>query len=280
MEDLPSIYQREEERYQREEERYQRGKERSGSFLRTLVGVVETTTQDLDARIAVLGHHVHPDTAEVKWLDYLARWLGVPWDDALTPEQKRSLLQRAPDLAKDRGTRAGLEALLESLIPDQPRLFRVTDATADFGFACVGGDSCAGSRLPAILAGSPRATAELDATAVLGRTWLAGRTEVDDGVSQHAGKIRVDVAATAAQRLAWEPWLAALITEMVPLATKVELNWIAAKALRTDRLDGTLTLASDPAPHLGTDTVTGQTRLPECRPSISAKGPQIGVRLS
>jgi phage tail-like protein len=265
MEDLPSIYQREEER--------------PDSFLRALVGVLETTTQGLDARIGSLGRHIHPSTADGPWLNYIARWLGVPWDDALTQEQKKRLLRRAPDLAKNRGTRAGLEAMLESLIPDKPWRFRVTDATADFGFAIVGDESCAGSSLPAILAGSRHWRAKLNSTAVLGFMRLDGAGESDDGVSKHAGRIRVDVAATAAEKQAWDPWLLALITEMVPLAARVELRWVAPRALCANRLDGTLMLESDPVAHLGTDAITGRSRLPEGETHITSQGPGIGARL-
>jgi hypothetical protein len=164
-------------------------------------------------------------------------------------------------------------------MPEKPRRFRVTDATADFGFACVGGGACPGGQLPAILAGSPYRPGQLASTALLGKMRLDDQQELDDGVSRHVGVIRVEVAATAGERKNWEPWLAALISEMVPLATRVELHWVASQALRTGRLDGTLTLEPDPAARLGTDAITGLSRLPECGASISASGPQIGLRL-
>jgi phage tail-like protein len=265
MEDLPAIYQKEEDR--------------PDNFLRALVGVLESTTQGLDARIASMGRQIHPETAQELWLNFIARWLGVPWDDALTVEQKRSIVKRAPDLAKGRGTRAGLEALLDSLIPGPPRRFRVTDVTADHGFAVVGGESCVGSALPAMLGGRTRWQPELGSSAVLGSIRLPCAGQLDDGVWQIAGKIRVEVAATATERAAWEPWLLALITELVPLTVRVQLRWVTSQALRTNRLDGTMTLESAPAPHLGTDAITGLARLPEHGARISAAGPTIGTRL-
>jgi phage tail-like protein len=262
MENLPAIY--------------QRAEESPGSFLRSLVGVLETTTQGLDARIAAMGSRINPSTAPEPWLDFVARWLGLPWDDGLTLAQKKAIMTRAPELAKSRGTRAGLEALLESLMPGTPRRFRVIDATADFGFATVGGDGCSGTAIPAILGGFNRWNAELDSRAVLGIMRLPCAGQRDDGTGQLAGQIRIDVAASAAERTAWEPWLLALITDMVPLTARVELRWVSAQALRTGRLDGTLTLESSPAPHLGTDAVTGLARLPERGASISA---DIGTAL-
>ncbi|HKP35972.1 MAG TPA: phage tail protein [Pyrinomonadaceae bacterium] len=265
MEDLPSIYQREEEQ--------------PDSFLRALVGVLETTTHGLDRTIGSMGRNVHPATATEPWLDFIARWLGVPWDDGLTVDQKRAIVMRAPDLAKSRGTRAGLEALLECLIPGTPRRFRVTDATADFGFAVVGGDACAGSALPAMLGGHTRWSPELDSRAVLGYVRLPCDGQLEDGAWQLAGRVQVEIVATAAERIAWRPWLLALIKEMVPLTARVELRWTNAQALRSDRLDDTMKLESPPEPHLGTDAITGLARLPERGISLSACGAAMGSRL-
>lgn len=265
MEDLPSIYQREEEQ--------------PDSFLRALVGVLETTTHGLDRRIGSMGSHVHPATATEPWLDYIARWLGVPWDDALTLEQKKAIVMRAPDIAKLRGTRAGLEALLEALIPGSPPRFRVTDATADFGFAVVGGESCAGTALPAILGGNSRWQPQLNLSAVVGWLRLPCGGQFEDSASRLAGRVQVEVVATAAERQAWSPWLLALITEMSPLTARVALRWVTAQSFRTDRLDGTMTLESPPEPHLGTDAITGLAILPERGVRLSACGAPMGTRL-
>lgn len=265
MENLPAIYRRSEAQ--------------PGSFLRSLVGVFESTTQNLDARIASMGSHIHPSTATPPWLDFVARWLGLPWDDALDDDQKRSIVTHAADLAKGRGTRVGLELLLECLMPGMPRRFRVTDATADYGFATVGGQACRGSPLPALLGGRTQWSAELDSSAVLGRIRLPCEGQVDDSASQITGHIRVDVAASGEERRAWEPWLLALINEMVPVTARVRLRWVTARALRGDRLDGSLTLEPAPTPHLGSDAITGVARLPQRGSRITATGADIGTRL-
>jgi phage tail-like protein len=259
---------------------YRRAAAQPGDFLRSLVGVLEATTQDLDTRIAALGSHIHPATAAGPWMDYVAGWLGLPWDDALTDEQKRAILLHASDLAKRRGTRAGLETLLECLLPGSPRRFRVTDAIVDFGYAVVGGDRCAGSALPAMLGGFTRWHAELDSTTVLGYTRLPCTAQVDGGTQGLVRKIRIEVAAGAKKREASEPWLLTLITEMVPLTVSVALRWVSAQALRTDRLDDTLVLEAPPSPHLGSDAVIGLARLPEQRRTrLAGSGPAVGTRL-
>jgi len=266
MENLPAIFQSEEAQ--------------PDSFLRNLVGVLETTTQGIDARIASMGSNVHPSTAPASWLDFISRLLGVPWDDGLAEAQKRAILKRAPELARGRGTRAGLEALLECLLPGMPVRFRVTDPTADHGFAIVGGESCPGSALPAMLGGRTRWSPELDSQAVLGYTRLPCPGQLDDGAWQLAGKVRIEVVASSAERKKLEPWLRALLTDMMPVTATLELRWESADVLRTDRLDGTLKLESAPSPHLGVDAVTDLARLPERGTRLSASGSNISTRLS
>jgi phage tail-like protein len=266
MDDLPALY--------------RRGEEEPGNFLRALVGVLEASTNDLDQRISSLGSQVHPSTAAPPWLDFVARWLGVPWDDALSVDQKRAILRHAGDLARLRGTRAGLQTLLESLMPGTtPRRFQVTDTTADFGFAIIGDGVFHGSTLPAMLGGRPPWNAELDSGAVLGAMRLPCPGQFDDGLWRLAGRVRVDVAATAGERKAWEPWLLRLITEMVPLTARVDLRWVSSHALRGNRLDNTLRLEAAPVAHLGTDAVTGLARLPERGNRLSAGGSDMGTRL-
>jgi phage tail-like protein len=265
MEHLPAIYHAD----------GPRAPKSANGFLRSLVGVLEATTQDIDSRIAAMGSHIHPATAPSEWLDFIARWLGLPWDDALSIEQKRTIVNRAEELTRLRGTRAGLEALLACLMPGSPAPFRVIDATADFGFATVGGDGCSGSRLPALLAGLSRWSPELNSRAVLGAIRLPCPGQLDDAAARLAGRVRVEIAAAAAERSAWSPWLPALIAAMVPLTARAQLVWVSPNARRTGRLDGTMALEADPLAHLGTDAVTGVARLPETGSRLSSSGPSI-----
>ena len=264
MEYLPSIYQREEAV--------------PDSFLRALVGVFETTTQGLDERIAALGSHVHPKTASSEWLDAIARWLGLPWDDTLALAQKRCIVAHAHALASTRGTRAGLDTFLACLMPGSPRRFRIVDAIADFGFATVGGAACAGSALPAVLGGRPRWHTELDGGARLGRMRLPCDGD-DNDPWQLAPAVRIDIAATADERRAWMPWLPAVLDALVPFTTRARVRWIDARALQGQRLDGALVLEGAPTPHLGDDAITGVARFPARGTRLGATGADTGTRL-
>jgi hypothetical protein len=169
--------------------------------------------------------------------------------------------------------------MLAALMPGTTRRFRVTDATADFGFAIVGGGTCVGSTLPAMLGATSDWNSELDWYAVLGRTRLPCAATPDDGLENLTGRIRIEVAATAKERGEWEPWLLALIDEMVPLTTRVELRWVTERSFRGDRLDNALILEPAPAPHLGSDAITDLARLPDSGVRLSDSDPIIGRRL-
>ena len=118
------------------------------------------------------------------------------------------------------GTRAGLETLLESLIPERrggsasptpPRISALRPSAA----APVA--AARSRRCSAAHAGAPswiraRCSAHM-------RLPCAG--QLDDGTWRLAGQIRVDVAASAEERRGWEPWLLTLINEMVPLTARV-----------------------------------------------------------
>ena len=257
---------------------YRRAEAHPGNFLRGLVGVLESTTQGIDARIGSIASHVHPDTAAGPWIDFVARWLGLPWDDALGDEQKRRLIAAAPQLARERGTRGGLETLIRCLLPGTAR-YRIVDATADFGFAKVGGGACRGSALPAMLGGYTATHTALDETAVLGYMRLPCPGLIDDGVRNLAGSVRVEIAASRVERRQLEAWLPSLLEAMVPLTARLEFRWVGPHALRSDRLDGSLVLHGVPATHLGSDAITGVARLPDLGTRITSTGADIGTRL-
>lgn len=265
MEQLPAIFQREEALPR--------------SFGRSLVGVLETSTQELDARIGALGSLIDPRHAPVPWLDYVARWLGLPWDDAMTAALKRRLLEKAETLASARGTRGALETFLACVMPEPPRRFRVTDLTADHGFATLAGGACVAARLPSLLGGAIWPRAELGMRFVLGARRLPSSRDDAEADGPEAGRIRVDVAASAAERRAWEPWLPRLVDELVPLTARAELRWVSSAAVRDDRLGGDLTLDDAPESRLGTDAVTGVAQLPRRRGSLSDSGSPGGLRL-
>jgi phage tail-like protein len=265
MQNLPALYQRDEAT--------------PGRFLRALVGVLETTTHTLDDTISSLGANIHPDTAGEAWLDYLARWLGLPWDDTLDVSQKRAIVEHAEVVAAQRGTRAGLGTLLACLLPGTPMRYRISDFTVDYGMAMVGGSSCTGSALPALLGGLPQSAARLDVQATLGCMRLpCGIAEVDP-FARFVGLLVVDVAATAAEKKQWTPWFANVLSNMVPLTARLQIRWLGPAAFADRTLGDTLILEHPSNPRLGTDAVTGQVWLPEGASTLPARAERGGFTL-
>ena len=155
----------------------------------------------------------------------------------------------------------------------------MTDATAEFGFARVGGASCTGSSLPAMLGGRTRWNTELGRGSVLGRMRLPCPGEPQDDSRHLVGRIAVEIAATAEERRAMAPWLDAVIRDMVPLDARLELRWVPPHALRSNRLDGSVTLDGPPTARLGTDAITGLARLPARGARLSRSGPTLTTPL-
>src|SRR5262249_55034597 len=141
-------------------------------FTRRLLGVLETTTQGLDRKIDSLGSLIHPRTAPPRWLDAVARWLGVPWDDVLDEKLKRAVLLASPEILAARGTRAGLERLLAALFPESPRRFTIIDYTAEHDVSRIGGAGRVGGHLPMPLGGLPANSVTLSRRAVLNQARL------------------------------------------------------------------------------------------------------------
>ncbi|MDM0085095.1 phage tail protein [Variovorax sp. J31P179] len=241
---------------------YRRTAAQPGDFLGALVGTLEATSQELDRRIGALGGLVHPDTAPPEWLDELAEWLGLPWDDALTPTQKRAIVSHAGELAAERGTRGGLALLLQSLFPGQPPRFRISDLDVDFGFVTLGGGARRGSALPALLAGLPRSATVLSRKAILGTARLPCAGAMPSSTRDLAGRLRIDLYVDGAAQRASRPWLTRLLDSTLPGNLRVELRW-HAQPLDADP-EGQL-LVEAPQPRLGRDAITGHARLPAGR---------------
>lgn len=259
---------------------YRAQAEQPGDFLHTLVATLETSVHGLDDRIATLGRLLDPADAPVPWLDAAARWLGLPWDDALPTPAKRALLAAAPVLLAQRGTRAGLRALLAALLPAGRA--RVDDVGVAHGFARLSAAGSGGARLPALLSGWPDDAIVLDTKACLGRGRLADPARpAPDAAAWLAGRVEVEIAATPTEQRAWSPWLGPLLEAMTPLTARLRLRWTATTALpAVPVLDATLSLAADPPNRLGDGATLGRSRLEGRRGSaLDDAGAAPGLRL-
>lgn len=103
-------------------------------FLSGLEGVLDPIVAVLDA----LPAHFDPDLAPVDVLGLMISWLGLEHNEAQPPSELRTLVRRAAELARLRGTHAGMALALELNFPDLS--LRIEDrgavrASADGGLA-------------------------------------------------------------------------------------------------------------------------------------------------
>lgn len=249
-------------------------------FFRQFVGVLETTTQGIDQTISSLWRRIHPATAQGEWLDFVARWLDLPWDDALCEQLKRRILGGAPQLLARRGTRTGLETLLSLLFSHEK--IRVIDVNVDFGLAITGGKRCQGSALPAVLTGLPPQAAVLSRKAVLGRARLNCPSDDPTGAVRFMGLLRVEIFASTEERKAVEESvLRQLLAAMTPAGLRTTIRWRSEADLAFNtRLDDGITL-DDPSPRrLGQDARLGQLALAGGKyPRLTESGLGLGFRL-
>lgn len=89
------------------------------------VGALESVLDPIVAILDALPHHFDPDLAPRDVLDLLAGWLGVDLDESQSIAARREVIRNAADLARRRGTVAGLRRALELSFPRLP--LRVED---------------------------------------------------------------------------------------------------------------------------------------------------------
>ncbi|RNF86197.1 phage tail protein [Montanilutibacter psychrotolerans] len=82
-------------------------------FLERLLCNFEGVLTPLEERIASAHLLSDPTTVPEPQLDWLGSWVGVAFDPALPQARRRAWLRHAPQLARDHGTRRGLELALE-----------------------------------------------------------------------------------------------------------------------------------------------------------------------
>jgi phage tail-like protein len=97
-----------------------------GDFGMRLVAAFEAVLDPLVATLDNLADHFDPAYAPRDVLELLTDWLALERDELRSGEERRQIVQRAPELMRLRGTRAGLELALGLSFPGVP--FRVQDA--------------------------------------------------------------------------------------------------------------------------------------------------------
>lgn len=96
--------------------------ERSRDFLERFLSLFETFFSQTEGAISHLARYFDVDSSQASgdFLRWLATWLSISEDKSWSEEQLRELVRRAPVLYKQRGTREGLEAMIEIFTGERP----------------------------------------------------------------------------------------------------------------------------------------------------------------
>ena len=86
----------------------------------------ESVLDPLVAMLDNLPEHFDAAYAPADVLELMTDWLALERDEGRSGDERRRILERAPELMRLRGTRAGIELALELAFPGVP--FRVEDA--------------------------------------------------------------------------------------------------------------------------------------------------------
>jgi phage tail-like protein len=114
---LPAVYQEDEQ---------------SRDFLERFLSLFETFFSETEASISHLARYFDVDSslASGDFLRWLASWLSISDDKSWSDEQLRTLVKRAPELYRMRGTRAGLEGMIEIFTGERPLIVEQFQTTA------------------------------------------------------------------------------------------------------------------------------------------------------
>jgi phage tail-like protein len=96
-----------------------------GDFGLRFLESLETSLDPIVATLDVLARYFHPTLAPRDVLVMLASWVGLRFDESWPDERLREALARESEIARRRGTKAGLVLALEISFPTLP--LRVED---------------------------------------------------------------------------------------------------------------------------------------------------------
>ncbi len=84
----------------------------SKNFLERFLSIFETTASSIEAPIDLIARYFNPDGVPEPFLTWLAGWVDMIFEPSWSQSTRRSLLRHAPELYRQRGTPAGLKALI------------------------------------------------------------------------------------------------------------------------------------------------------------------------
>jgi phage tail-like protein len=94
--------------------------ERSRDFLERFLSLFEGFFTQIEGQIAHIVRYFDADAVDGDFLRWLASWLAITVDEHWSETQLREIVRRAPELYMQRGTRAGIEAMVALFTGETP----------------------------------------------------------------------------------------------------------------------------------------------------------------
>lgn len=94
--------------------------EASREFLERFLSLFETFFSNIDELINTVTRYIDAEATPEAFLPWLSSWLAISYDENWESVKIRRLIKKAPELYKKRGTRAGIEQLIEIFTGEKP----------------------------------------------------------------------------------------------------------------------------------------------------------------
>ena len=262
IEDLPAIY---------------REDVHAAAQLRRMLAPFESIFGDLDDAITALPERIDPATAPDEWTGILLTWLGFPVLDDLSPAERKLLLDEAPELLANRGTREVLKRVLDIVTGERASIEDLAEGPAGWFLPDAGGTD--GARLGR----NTLATAQQPPPFRPGRSVVLGGTPLGQGcadpgliLAQRASIIVIRIEIDSEERKHLEPIIERLLAIFIPAHCRVRVIYTGANGRwRARQLDVDFRLPDEDGGkgsdgrlygnshwQLGSITVAGQWQLP------------------
>ncbi len=92
----------------------------SKDFLERFLSIFESLLYETDFSIENISRYFDALGSPPEFLDWLGSWLSATFDQNWTDDQKRRFILKAVDLYRKRGTRAGMEEVIELFLQQKP----------------------------------------------------------------------------------------------------------------------------------------------------------------
>lgn len=107
----------------------------SRDFLERFLSIFETLYSEMEDRISNVTRYLDADNVSGEFLKWLSQWLGIQVDESWDEGKLRMLVNRANEIYKKRGTRHGIEELIEIYTGEKPLIIE------QFQLKCIDGSS-------------------------------------------------------------------------------------------------------------------------------------------